>query len=127
MVISEPLVGAISQKWIWLMARRVHKRDGTFGGLVYASIFIAEIVRMFDQIRMPPGSVIALRDLEMRLVARSTFNSSTALTIGQQATSPAFDEVFRVSPREGTFDTGDGGLDGIRRLCATVAIKSTDS
>lgn len=116
MVIAEPVVGAISQKWIWLMARRIDRPDGAFGGLVYASLFIDEIVRIFDQIRMSPDSVIALLDKEMRLVARSTFNHSAPLPIGRNATSSAFVGAFRRNPLEGTFDTSDGGLDGVRRL-----------
>jgi diguanylate cyclase (GGDEF)-like protein len=116
MVIAEPIIGAISQQWIWLMARRIDQPDGSFGGLVYASIFIDEIVRMFDQIKMSPGSVIALLDHEMRLVARTTFNSSTPLPIGKTTMSPAFAEAFRLNPLEGTFDTGDHSLDGVHRL-----------
>ncbi|WP_295449778.1 EAL domain-containing protein [uncultured Thiodictyon sp.] len=116
MVIAEPLVGAISQRWMWLMARRIHQPDGAFGGLVYASIFVDEIVRTFDQIRMSPNSVIALLDQDMRLVARRAFNSSTPLPIGEKATSPAFAQAFSRNQQQGMFDTGYGALDGVRRL-----------
>ncbi|MBK7417510.1 MAG: hypothetical protein IPJ38_22940 [Dechloromonas sp.] len=34
MVISEPIIGKISQKWIWLMARRLQNPDNSFAGVV---------------------------------------------------------------------------------------------
>ena len=52
MVLSEPIIGKISQRWIWLMARRINNPDGTFGGLVYGSIFIDDVDKMFAQMQV---------------------------------------------------------------------------
>lgn len=76
LVIAEPLVGQISQRWIWLMARRIANPDGSFAGVVYGSMFIDDIVERFNKLKLPPGSAISLRDREMRLVARATFDDS---------------------------------------------------
>ncbi|MEI2722719.1 MAG: hypothetical protein V9H26_04000 [Verrucomicrobiota bacterium] len=62
MVIAEPIVGKISQQWIWLMARRIQAPDGSFAGLVYASMFIRDLTRMLQQSNPPPGGAIVLRD-----------------------------------------------------------------
>jgi PAS domain S-box-containing protein len=115
MVIAEPIVGKISQRWIWLMARRINKPDGSFGGLVYGAVFIDELTKTFEQIRMAPGSVIALRDQEMKLVARTTFDSTRPLPIGDTKTSPAFKDAFSLNSLEGTFESGSASPDGISR------------
>src|SRR5574343_112889 len=40
MVIAEPVLGKISQKWLWLTARRYTTPDGRFAGIVYAAVYI---------------------------------------------------------------------------------------
>ncbi|MBK6650661.1 MAG: hypothetical protein IPG42_13780 [Betaproteobacteria bacterium] len=71
MVISEPVIGKISQKWIWLMARRLNQPDQSFAGLVYASIFVDDLVKRFEQFSLY-RSAISLRDQNMKVVARTT-------------------------------------------------------
>ena len=104
LVIAEPIIGRLSQKWIWLMARRIVNPDGSFGGLVYGSIFIEEIDRMFEQIHMSPGSVVSLRGKNFELIARTTFDNSAPLPIGAKDIPLPFAEAMRQNPVEGTFD-----------------------
>ena len=98
MIISEPIIGKISQRWIWLMARRINNPDGSFAGLVYASIFIDDIEKMFAQIDMAPNSVIALRDRNLGLIARSTFNKADPLPVGDKRISSAFARALEANP-----------------------------
>jgi len=115
MVIAEPIVGKISQKWIWLMARRINKPDGSFAGLVYGAVFIDDLVRMFEQLDMEPGSVIALRDLQMKLVARTTFDQSPPLPPGDDKISQSFRTAIEQHPESGTFESGTASPDGVSR------------
>ncbi|MEY2688803.1 MAG: hypothetical protein RL375_3001 [Pseudomonadota bacterium] len=78
MVIAEPIIGRISQQWIWLMARRIEAPDGSFAGLVYASMFIRDLARMLEQNSLPAGSQVVLRDDRMRVVARSGGGAGSA-------------------------------------------------
>ena len=113
LVFSKPIIGKISQKWIWLMARRIGKPDGSFGGVVYASMFIEELEKLLAQVEMQSGSAIALRDGELALVARRTFNTANSLLPGDRRLSTPFQAALQVSRQEGTYDsdstTGDGG------------------
>jgi hypothetical protein len=70
LVADQPLLGRISQQWEWSFARRISRPDGSFGGVVFASLSIEEIEKMFAQIKLGAQSSIALRDAELRLVAR---------------------------------------------------------
>ncbi len=115
MVIAEPIIGKISQKWIWLMARRLENLDRSFAGLIYGSVFIDDLVTMFEQVKLAPGSAISLRDHEMRVVARTTFDATTPLPIGDTKVSPALLEALKLNPLEGTYDSGSASADGVRR------------
>ena len=118
MVISEPIIGKISQKWIWLMARRINNADSTFGGLVYASLFIDDIVAMFQQLSLPSGSVISLRDADLKLIARATFGGlASAVEIGDARVSDGLRAALAENPKEGTF-LGTNTPDGVSRIYA---------
>ncbi len=116
MVMAEPIIGKISQKWIWLGAHRINNPGGGFAGLVYASIFVDDMVKMFEDLRLSPGSSIALRDSSMALVARSTFDNSPRLAIGNRQISPVLREALAKSPQEGTYYSGAASPDGINRV-----------
>jgi PAS domain S-box-containing protein len=118
MVISEPIIGKISQKWIWLMARRINNADSTFGGLVYASLFIDDIVAMFQQLSLPSGSVISLRDADLKLIARATFGGlASSVEIGDARVSDGLRAALAENPKEGTF-LGANTPDGVSRIYA---------
>jgi PAS domain S-box-containing protein len=116
MVISEPIIGKISQKWIWLMARRLQNPDNSFAGVVYGAIFIDDIVQMFNDVKLAPGSAISLRDENMGLVARTTFDGKQAIQVGDKRLSPALENALKSSRLHGTYDSGNGAFDGVRRI-----------
>ncbi len=118
MVIAEPVIGKISQRWIWLMARRINKPDGSFGGLVYAAVFLDDLVKTFEELQMAPGSVVALRDREMRLVARTTFDKTPGLTPGDRKIFAPLTKALGLNPLQGSFDSGSASPDGVPRTYA---------
>lgn len=116
MVIAEPVIGKLSQKWIWLMAGRVNNPDQSFGGLAYASMFVDDLVKRFEQIPLQSGSAISLRDRNMRLVARSTFNGSETIPIGDSTLSDDFKSALSKSITHGSYVNGTTSTDGISRI-----------
>ena len=116
LVVSEPVIGKISQRWIWLMARRINNPDGSFAGLVYGSAFIDELVRMFKQIQMPQGGVIVLRDANLGLVARSTSGAPQTISPGDRRVSAEFQAALAANPEGGWYQSGAGTPDGVHRI-----------
>jgi PAS domain S-box-containing protein len=116
LVISEPIIGKISQRWIWLMARRIDNPDGSFAGLIYGSLFIDDLVKQFEELRLAPGSAISLRDEAMRVVARTTFDQRPPLPIGDTRLSEGLIEARKSDPRSGTYESGPSVADGVNRL-----------
>jgi signal transduction histidine kinase len=118
LVISEPVIGKISQKWIWLMARRYNHPDGSFGGLIYGSAFIDSIKESFDQLKLPAGSVMVLRDRDMKLIARSTFGTPQQIKPGDARISDEFKAALVSHPVSGVFHSGVTTPDGVSRIYA---------
>jgi hypothetical protein len=118
MVISEPVIGKISQKWIWLMARRVNNPDQSFAGLVYASIFIDDLLKRFESFKLVPSSAISLRDHNMKVVARTTFDATPPLPIGDNRLSEELQRALSQNSLHGTYQSGASTADGVSRIYA---------
>ncbi len=116
LIIAKPIVGKLSQKWIWLFARRINKADGTFGGVVYGSIYIDALTNMFARMNLQPNSVISLRDHEFGSIARHTFGSVNSLPIGDRQMSKGFQEAVGRNQREGSYLSDQSAADGVARM-----------
>ena len=116
LVIVHPLIGKLDQKARWPFARRINKPDGSFGGVVYASMQVADIIGMFNHVRKSSSSVIDLRDQDLGLIARQV-NGANSIPLGDKTVSARFREAIKVNPVEGTYTvSADQSLDGITRI-----------
>ncbi|MEI6263366.1 MAG: hypothetical protein WCR46_26195 [Deltaproteobacteria bacterium] len=52
MVISKPIVGGISGKWMVIFARGYHRPDGAFAGLVYAGLGLEYLTKIFNELNV---------------------------------------------------------------------------
>lgn len=118
MVIAEPLIGKISQKWIWLMARRINNPDQSFAGLVYASIFVDDLSKSFAQVNRIPGTEVILRDQNMKVVAGTTLDAAPPLPIGDNRFSEELRNALAQGSLHGTYESGSTAADGVSRLYA---------
>jgi PAS domain S-box-containing protein len=113
--VAKPIIGRIAQKWLWSFARRINKPDGSFGGVVFASIYLDELEKILSQIKLDTGSVISIRDSELGLIARSTSDTTNPVPPGDKRLSNTFREALKANPREGTFISDKTTPDGISR------------
>ena len=113
--IAQPIIGRHKQKWVWLFARRINKPDGSFGGVIFASMFVEQIEKLLSQVNMGPDSALALRDSELRLIARNTFGSANTIPTGDQRLSTPFMEALKANPHEGTFVSDASSVDPLHR------------
>ncbi|MBN8437431.1 MAG: PAS domain S-box protein [Candidatus Accumulibacter sp.] len=119
MVIAEPIIGKISQKWIWLMARRINNPDQSFAGLVYASIFVDDLSKSFAQFNLVSGGEIILRDRNMHVVAGTTFGATPqALPIGDNRVSEELQKALDQGSLHGTYTSASATADGVSRIQA---------
>ena len=116
LMISPPVIAKLDQVWRWIFARRINKPDGSFGGVVFASMKISDIISMFNQVRRDSSSVIVLRDQNFRLIARQLDGDNT-IPIGDQKISARFLDELKIHPNEGTYSlSAEQSADGAARI-----------
>jgi hypothetical protein len=108
LVISRPLLGRITGKWVMIFARRVNNPDGTFAGAVYAPMLLQHYATFIDSIQTGKDGVISLRDEEMGLIARSPELKGVGVDVGTRGVSPELRALLRQGRTEGTYFTPVG-------------------
>lgn len=114
LVISRPVLGRITGKWVLIFARRVNHPDGRFAGVVYAPTLLEDFARFLDGIDTGKDGVISLRDEELGLIARSPEPEGVGVDIGSKGVSPELRELRRQGRTEGTYFT-PAGADQVAR------------
>lgn len=82
--ISKPLIGRASKKWSVQLARRFLNADGTFGGVVVASLDPDHLTRFYDKVDLASSGAIALIGSDG--VIRSAGGIGSDLKMGQKIT-----------------------------------------
>lgn len=117
LVISKPVLGRISQKWVIIFARRVDDRNGGFGGVVYGVITLDGFTRALATVDPGPLGTVFLGDRELGLVARYPFVKGISDRIGDRGRSQTFMDLWKSGKTEGSFTTLSG-LDQVKRTFA---------
>lgn len=113
--ISKPIISRVNDRWIWLFARRINKRDGSFGGVVYAPIFVDDIKRIFSQIKMGHGNSIELHDAKLRLVSRYISPDTFHFPNDDHGHSAFLDDALSANALKGSYRSSGAKIDGVER------------
>ena len=89
--ISKPVLGRASGKWSIQITRRVSAPDGSFGGVLVASMDPYYLSGIFDQMDLGREGAITLLDTDGIILARAGLNNDT---LGQ---SVASSELFKAA------------------------------
>ena len=109
--LGKPLLGRVTGKWAFQMSRRINKPDGSFGGVVYASVDPAYFSKFYRQADLGDEGLVTLVGLDAITRARRV---GQELTFGEDMReSTLFAEHAKNSA--GSF-VSVGKLDGKRRL-----------
>jgi diguanylate cyclase (GGDEF)-like protein len=113
--ISKPLIGRASNKWSVQFTRRFTNKDGSFAGVVVASMDPVHFTNFYDKIDLGASTTVALVGGDG--VVRSAGGGSIArLGLGQNLSgSPIFENLR--SARQGLFE--DPGASGEESLYVT--------
>jgi diguanylate cyclase (GGDEF)-like protein/PAS domain S-box-containing protein len=114
--VTKPLFGKIAKRWLWTFARRIEDADGNFGGTVYASIYTEELEQFLRQIHMESGGSIAIRDTDLDLIARTTFERSNPIATGNKVISLPFSEALNRNQNQGTYISDASSVDPVNRI-----------
>jgi diguanylate cyclase (GGDEF)-like protein len=102
--ISKPVVGRVSGKWSVQVTRRFSNADGSFGGVVVASLKPDHFTRFYDKIDFGSSASISLIGTDG--VVRSSGGSADGFALGQDLSgTKLFSEMHNGA--NSTFETAD--------------------
>lgn len=111
--ISKPVLGRVSKKWSIQLTRRIEHADGSFKGVVVASLDPYYFTRLYDEVKLGPQSSIALIGDDGVVRARRVGHVNS---IGQDLRGSALFTQMQGRAR-GTF-TERSPVDQVQRLYA---------
>jgi C4-dicarboxylate-specific signal transduction histidine kinase len=103
--IGQPVFGQIGTKWVLPLSRRLSRPDGTFAGVVCATVEIARFAEIFAVINVGRHGGISLRDDKMGIIARYPSPQDVGSIIGNKTLSPELRKLFEAGKTSGTFFT----------------------
>jgi PAS domain S-box-containing protein len=111
--ISQPLLGKISQQWVIVLARRLNDPAGHFAGIVYATIRLDTLQKLFSSLQLGKQGSVALRDSEMGVIVR--YPESAVTRPGAKILSDDFKAALKINPVANSYISGESSIDGIER------------
>jgi signal transduction histidine kinase len=122
MVVSEPILGRLSGKWVLIFGRRVERAGGVFAGAVLVPVPIEWFETKFADLQVGPNGTVVMRGDASRnfdLLARFPH----AGFVGQTKVSQTFRDMISAHPTGGTYEA-QAGADNVRRTFSYQPIGS---
>ena len=112
LIVSGPVLGRISQKWVVVFARRLVDPQGQFAGVVFASVSTDYFAKLFPLFKTGTTGSVAIRTLDSRLIYRFPEPAEPGKGIGEIV--PAVKAMFEEHPAGHMLVTSP--LDGVERI-----------
>ena len=107
MVISEPVIGRFTQQWELVLARRINHTDGSFAGMVYATLRLDRYTQFLASLEVGRQGVISLRSEDSGMIARYPAPHGAGPTVGSKASSPSLLKLLQSGVASGTYATAE--------------------
>jgi len=114
LVISKPLLSRFNQKRVIALARRIDQPDGSFGGMVVATIALEHLSQTFSALNVGAHGVVVLRDEDLGVIVRYPELQGVGSSVGSTVMAREFKEMIAAQPSAGTTMTRSH-LDNIGR------------
>ncbi len=105
LIISKPMLGRVSKKWVISLNRRVSSSDGAFAGTVSASLPIDYLRLLLSGYDIGARGVLTVRDKDFGLVVRQPETMNQTMEIGSKAVSKEFVDMARSGKSNATYHT----------------------
>lgn len=70
LIVTEPIVGRVSKKWVVAFTRSYRKPDGSFGGVVLAAVPVDFFTRMLGEMKLGPNGSAVIRHFDRSSLTR---------------------------------------------------------
>jgi diguanylate cyclase (GGDEF)-like protein/PAS domain S-box-containing protein len=123
--ISAPSVGRVLGKLVFHLTRRLTAPDGSFGGVILATIDILQLERFYNSIDIGRGGVISLVGFDGIVRARSGRDPGAKDFVGRSNAQTQVFSLFRQSPAGSywNFEKSEPQFEGVRRLISYQVVE----
>ena len=122
--ISPPSIGHMSGKLSIQLTRRIAKPDGSFGGVVAASLDVLQLEEFYNSIDIGRASIIAIVGNDGIIRARSNRDAAAMDIIGQSISDRRLFEQYRQSPTGSYWNQLNAtNIQGVSRLISYRVVK----
>ena len=104
-VISKPLLGRLTGTLVIVLARRIEGPGHVFAGMAQAVVSLDRFARAFSALDVGPHGSVALRSLDLELIARHPEPVSAGTAIGQRLVSAECEAFARSGQANGVYRT----------------------
>jgi PAS domain S-box-containing protein len=118
MVISKPLIGKISKKWVITCARRINFEGGAFGGVVYSVLPLEQLHDLLKKVPINSRDVISVRSADLTLITRysATDNETIESSVSSADVPQEWLNLLSQGKRQGGSFTAASARGGVRRI-----------
>lgn len=123
--ISAPMVGRTTGRLIFQLTRRLTAPDGSFGGVILASIDIIQLERFYSSIDIGPGGVVSLLGLDGIIRARSGHDPLAKEFVGQSVARAKVFALYGQSPTGSYWNSQNSTrqFEGVSRLISYQVVE----
>ncbi|NTW87937.1 MAG: PAS domain S-box protein [Desulfobulbaceae bacterium] len=102
LVFGKPVESRMSGKWVLNIARRLNKEDGSFAGVVYGQVTIANFTDSFLKLNVGKHGSVSLRNVDHEIIAR--YPETKFTTEGERKNiSRQFKELLQSGREQATY------------------------
>ena len=112
--VTNPLLGRVNNIWIISFVRRYNKPDGSFAGVVSASIPVTYLGNLLSALDVGPKGIAVLRDANLGLIVRHPALEGPVGAIGARGASKELSDAIAAGQRDFSFHSRTS-LDGVER------------
>ena len=106
MHISQPVIGRVIKHYIIIFSRHYNSPDGSFAGVVYASVPVDHFAALLSRFDVGRHGTIVLRDQHLALITRIPDISDQPVgKVGNNTVSGEFQQIWRTGAKFSTYYT----------------------
>ena len=117
MLISEPVFGKFTKKWVVVCARRLTLAHGQFGGIVYGSIELDGLTKKLSgkEMKLSDDDAFVLRNDQSDILIRYAHGKQDMNFMGTKVTSPNIIAFDKSGDQSATY-TANSVIDNVERI-----------
>lgn len=114
LLISSPMIGRATPRWLVTLGRRLNHPDGRFAGDVHAAVAVERFIEMFSRLDLGEHGNVGLWN-QTTLVARYARDDKAGATVGATTPSNDLKRLLGSGLRAAHYHTRSG-VDGVSRV-----------